>query len=126
MSFSIVATPNSLSNALSAIDSLTLDQTVTRDQAAILKSLYVFGWQDGFVIGGSSALARSLGLTASDVDSRVDALESAGAVRKRPLAGGGDVIELASLTAPWALGEDRLGWWEYFVVDDGWGTHGDG
>jgi DNA-binding MarR family transcriptional regulator len=125
MSYSIVATPNSLSCALSAIDSLTLDQTVTTEEAAILKSLYVFGWQDGFVDSGSSELAKRLGLSAFDVDSRVDALVSAGAVRRRPLAGGGDVIELATLATPWTLGEERLGWWEYLVVDDGWGPRGE-
>jgi len=119
MGQSIVSAPNSLDDAIRAIDEVARDEHLGRREASVLKALYVLGWHDGFVVENKACLARRLGLSIADVDACLDELASAGAVRRRPLPMGGDVIEIASLSSRRGLCDGRLGWRQYVAVDDG-------
>jgi len=118
MSRLVVMMPNTLSRAFESIDALADDGSVRPGDCAVLKALYASGWQDGFVAGPISHVARGLGISEVRLRESIDALAKILAVEMRTSSKGEVALELLSLSRPWVAGDVGLGWWQYYLVDD--------
>ena len=118
MGHMVVMMPNTLSRAFDSIDTLADEGSARPGDCAILKAFYATGWQDGFVAGPLSVLARGLGVLETRLLASISALSKIQAVELRALPGGEVAVELLCLSRPWETGDVGLGWWEYYLVDD--------
>ena len=118
MSRLVMMMPNTLGRAFDAIDTLADEGAARPGDCAVLKAFYAAGWQDGFVAGSLSGVARGLGISQTRLMASIAALAKIRAVELRALPGGGLSVELLSLSRPWVTGNVALGWWQYYLVDE--------
>jgi len=112
----VVAVPNSINDAFSAVDLLGQMRLLRGLTCELLKLLYIWGWNDGFVSLRAEETRLASGLEGEDVGRALAELERLNFVRVR---GGGDglaSVEILSLAAPVTAGSVDLGWWRYYQV----------
>jgi hypothetical protein len=114
----VVMVPNTLHRALYAIDVLSGEGAIRAADGRVLKSLYVLGWQDGFVAAPIRRLAGRVGMGEKELTRAIAALHDIQVISLRALPDGEVSVELLVLSRPWEWGDVKLGWWQQYVVDD--------
>jgi hypothetical protein len=111
----IVAVPNSINDALDAIDQLATLGVLEPASAETLKLLYVWGWNDGFASIRRADANLVFGLRTTELGHALNDLSTRGFLQLRD-AGESLAIEVISLAVNAIVAGYGLSWWRYYQV----------
>jgi len=115
MKLQIVAVPNSVDDALDAIDELIPAGLLEPESVDALKLLYIWGWNDGFASIRRADATLVFGMTAPAVKRALFELSSQGFIQMRD-AGECYVVEITLLALGEAASGLALSWWRYYEI----------
>ncbi len=115
MKLQIVAVPNSVDDALDAIDELIPAGLLEPESAEALKLLYIWGWNDGFASIRRADATLVFGMTAPAVKRALFELSSQGFIQMRD-AGECYVVEITSLAMGAIAPRSAVSWWRYYEI----------
>jgi hypothetical protein len=116
MKHHIVAVPNPINDALDAVERLGRLRLLEVASCELLKLLYLWGWNDGFVPFKPGASREALAFDEDELCRALGELEELGFIRLRAPVQGYAPIEILSLSAGELADCADLTWWRYYNV----------
>jgi hypothetical protein len=115
MKLQIVAVPNSIDDALDAVDRLAPAGRLEPASAEALKLLFIWGWNDGFASVRRADASLVFGMPSQTVKRALHELSTRGFIQIRE-AGDAYAVEITSLAAGPAGSSFGVSWWRYYEV----------
>jgi hypothetical protein len=114
----ILAVPNSINDALDAIDQLVTVGMLEPASADVLRLVYVWGWSDGFSVVRRANASLVFGMRPGELKAALTELTSRGFIQLRD-AGDHFAIEATSLSTGAVAPGCGISWWRFYHVDPG-------
>jgi hypothetical protein len=111
----IVAVQNSINDAFEQIEQLRRQRTLHAESCDVLKLLYLWGWNDGFVSFNADESRSALGLGEEQISRALAELKELGFIRLRMPVWGHSPIEVLFFSSG-EQGRADLSWWRYYRV----------